>query len=45
MRRNFICSALLLATLTLAACDKCGGFEEIRYPTLPRACRGEAPAR
>ncbi len=31
--------------LALSACDKCGGFEEIRYPSLPHACRGDAPAK
>lgn len=30
--------------LTLAGCDKCGGFQEIRYPTLPHACKG-GPSR
>lgn len=50
MRRRFAAVLTLLGlvlglALTLAGCDKCGGFQEIRYPSLPHACRGDAPAR
>jgi hypothetical protein len=35
---------LLLLTLSLAlsACDKCGGFQEIRVPGVPHACKDAA---
>ncbi|HEY8161921.1 MAG: hypothetical protein ACR650_17805 [Methylocystis sp.] len=39
-------TALVLAlfglSLGLSACDKCGGFQEIRVPALPHACRDAA---
>lgn len=39
-------AALVLAlfglSLALSACDKCGGFQEIRVPSLPHACRDAA---
>lgn len=44
-RRIAVVLTLLGFALTLSACDKCGGFQEIRYPTLPHVCRGGAPAR
>lgn len=34
----------LALSLTLAACDKCGGLQEIRIPGQPHACR-DAGAR
>jgi hypothetical protein len=34
--------ALIGLALALSACDKCGGFEEIRIPGQPHACRGGA---
>jgi len=33
---------LLLAALTLAACDKCGEFGDIRVPGAPKACADRA---
>ncbi|BDV35825.1 hypothetical protein [Methylocystis iwaonis] len=33
---------LIGLTLALSACDKCGGFQEIRAPSLPHACRDAA---
>ncbi len=34
--------ALLGFTLALSACDKCGGFQEIRVPGMPHACKDDA---
>ncbi len=34
--------ALLGFTLALSACDKCGGFQEIRVPGVPNACKDAA---
>lgn len=34
--------ALLGVTLALSACDKCGGFQEIRVPEIPHACKDVA---
>ena len=31
----------LLAVLTLAACDKCGGFQHINYPGQPKTCHDD----
>jgi hypothetical protein len=36
--------ALFGLTLALSACDKCGGFQEIRVPGVPHACK-DATAR
>jgi hypothetical protein len=43
-RKIAIVTALFGLTLTLAACDKCGGFDEIRVPGVPHACK-DAGAR
>ncbi|MGD9544199.1 MAG: hypothetical protein AB7F41_07250 [Methylocystis sp.] len=44
MMRKLTLFALLagLAAL-LSACDKCGGFQELRLPGQPHACRDGAP--
>lgn len=34
--------ALFTLSLALSACDKCGGFQEIRVPGLPHACKDDA---
>jgi hypothetical protein len=39
IRKIAIVTALFGLALTLAACDKCGGFEEIRVPGVPHACK------
>ncbi|GLI91819.1 hypothetical protein LMG27198_08110 [Methylocystis echinoides] len=36
--------ALCGLALALSACDKCGGFQEIRVPGMPHACK-DATAR
>jgi hypothetical protein len=28
-------------SLTLAACDKCGGFQQINYPGQPKTCHDD----
>ncbi len=42
--RPAIVLTLFGLALALSACDKCGGFEEIRIPGRPHACR-DAGAR
>lgn len=45
MRRKIsLCLLVLAGALTLSACDKCGGFQEIRVPGQPHACK-DASAR
>jgi hypothetical protein len=40
MTRKIRVFALLAAlSALLTACDKCGGFQEIRVPGQPHACR------
>jgi hypothetical protein len=34
--------ALFGLSLALSACDKCGGFQEIRVPGMPHACKDAA---
>ncbi len=34
--------ALIGLSLALEACDKCGGFQEIRVPGQPHACKDDA---
>jgi hypothetical protein len=34
--------ALFGLSLALSACDKCGGFQEIRVPGVPHSCRDAA---
>lgn len=34
--------ALCGLTLALSACDKCGGFQEIRVPGVPHSCKDTA---
>lgn len=41
-RRLALFFGLAGLTLILSACDKCGGFEEIRAPGQPHACRDAA---
>lgn len=36
--------ALFGLSLALSACDKCGGFQELRYPGKPNVCRDDAAA-
>lgn len=44
MKRRFATTLTLLAlSLLLSACDKCGGFQEIRTPAAPHACKDGAP--
>lgn len=43
-RRAALVLTLLGLSLALSACDKCGGFQEIRVPGVPNACR-DAGAR
>lgn len=44
MTRKLTLFALLAAlSALLAACDKCGGFQEIRIPGQPHACKDGAP--
>ena len=33
---------LFALSLALSACDKCGGFQEIRVPGQPHACKDAA---
>ena len=43
MRRKLGILALLVSVpLLLSACDKCGGFQDIRVPGAPHACKGDA---
>jgi hypothetical protein len=34
--------ALIGLALVLSACDKCGGFQQIRVPDIPHACKDAA---
>lgn len=44
MTRKFRLFALLAAlSALLTACDKCGGFQELRAPGVPHACKDGAP--
>lgn len=44
MKRRFTTIlALVCLSLALTACDKCGGFQEIRVPGQPQACKDGAP--
>lgn len=44
MRRRVGVFALLAALCALlSACDKCGGFQDIRVPGAPHACKDGAP--
>jgi predicted small secreted protein len=38
-RKIAVISALLALSFALSACDKCGGFQEIRVPGQPHACK------
>jgi hypothetical protein len=40
--RATLALALLGLSLALAACDKCGGLQEIRIPGQPHACKDAA---
>jgi hypothetical protein len=40
-RLSFLALLCVLSGL-LTACDKCGGFQEIRVPGQPHACRDGA---
>ncbi len=41
-RRVALVLTLFTLSLALSACDKCGGFQEIRVPGQPNACRDDA---
>ena len=42
MWRKYRIFALLIGLgAPLAACDKCGGFQELRSPIPPKVCVGE----
>ncbi|PPD40994.1 MAG: hypothetical protein CTY15_14170 [Methylocystis sp.] len=41
-RKAALVLALFSLSLALSACDKCGGFQEIRVPGQPHACRDGA---
>jgi hypothetical protein len=41
-RKAALVLALFGVSLALSACDKCGGFQEIRVPGAPHACKGAA---
>jgi hypothetical protein len=41
-RKIAIALALLGFSTALSACDKCGGFQEIRVPGQPHACKDAA---
>ncbi len=44
MKRRFATILTLVGlSLALTACDKCGGFQEIRVPGQPHACKDGAP--
>ncbi|MFO1126211.1 MAG: hypothetical protein U1E25_13725 [Methylocystis sp.] len=44
MTRKFRVLALLAGfSALLSACDKCGGFQELRVPGVPHACKDGAP--
>jgi hypothetical protein len=44
MTRKFKVFALLAGlSALLSACDKCGGFQELRAPGVPHACKDGAP--
>ena len=39
MRRKCgVLAVVLAACVLLSACDKCGGFQELRYPGEPQVC-------
>jgi hypothetical protein len=41
-RRLGLFALLCVLSGLLTACDKCGGFQEIRVPGQPHACRDAA---
>jgi hypothetical protein len=40
--RLALVAALFGLALALSACDKCGGFQQIRIPGQPNACHDDA---
>lgn len=43
LRRQILCLlALMIAALALGGCDRCGGFEKIVWPSVPKTCQGDA---
>lgn len=41
-----LCSLLgLIALLALAGCDNCGNLDKFNYPSIPKSCHGDPPAR
>lgn len=42
IRRLAFALTLVALSAALSACDKCGGFQEIQFPSAPHACRDAA---
>lgn len=43
MRRKIgVLAIVLIVSGLLSACDKCGGLQEIRLPSLPKSCSGDS---
>ncbi len=40
-RRICLILALILGSLALAGCDKCGDWQKFNVPSLPKSCHGE----
>jgi hypothetical protein len=42
-RRISLIFGLILGSLILGGCDKCGDWQKFNTPSLPKSCHGDPP--